>query len=131
MYKFKKIGERIAKARGDREMRQIEFAEILNISRSNLSRIENGAVRPTLDILLILKNKLGISIDWMLTGKGDSAGMAPIEYDSEVRELLEFMKRNRAMKYHILGAFHSYKELLENLQAGVNLETELDHVGRN
>ncbi len=64
---FKTIGRRIRETRGF-DLTQEEFARQLGISQSQLSKYERGLVLPAADVLIQLKEKFGVSIDWLLTG---------------------------------------------------------------
>ena len=61
------IGRRIRETRGF-DLTQEEFARQLGISQSQLSKYERGLVPPGADVLIQLKKKFGVSIDWLLTG---------------------------------------------------------------
>ena len=63
----RKLPERIAQVRGDRSQRQ--FARDLGVFQQNVNRYENGTT-PHTDFLMTLAMKEGISIDWLLLGKG-------------------------------------------------------------
>ena len=64
---LKAIGRRIRETRGF-DLTQEEFARQLGISQSQLSKYERGLVLPAADVLIQLKKKFGVSIDWLLTG---------------------------------------------------------------
>ncbi len=66
--KKKKIAGRIAMVRGDRSQR--EFARQLGIFQQNVSRYELGLI-PHCDFLMVVAMKEKVSIDWLLTGKGE------------------------------------------------------------
>jgi transcriptional regulator with XRE-family HTH domain len=63
----RKLKERLAEIRGDRSQRQ--FARDLGVFQQNVNRYENGTT-PHTDFLITLAMKEGISIDWLLLGKG-------------------------------------------------------------
>jgi transcriptional regulator with XRE-family HTH domain len=63
----RKLKERLAQIRGDRSQRQ--FARDLGVFQQNVNRYENGTT-PHTDFLMTLAMKEGISIDWLLLGKG-------------------------------------------------------------
>ena len=65
---LKAIGRRIRETRGF-DLTQDEFAHELGVSQSQLSKYERGLVPPAADVLLQLKRKFGVSIDWLLTGR--------------------------------------------------------------
>jgi transcriptional regulator with XRE-family HTH domain len=64
---LKSVGRRLRVLRGF-DTTQEEFANQLGISQSQLSKYERGVAAPPADILLRIKEKLRVSIDWLLTG---------------------------------------------------------------
>lgn len=62
-------------------MNHKEFAEEFNISEQTLSEYLNGTALPTLQLLIELKNRCGISIDEFLTSE--------IEYSSQLKQYRE------------------------------------------
>ena len=69
--KTKSLGRRIRQLRGF-EITQAEFARMLGVSQSQLSKYERGVVAPPADVLIRIKEQFRVSIDWLLTG--DSEG---------------------------------------------------------
>ena len=63
----KKLPERLAQVRSDRSQRQ--FARELGVFQQNVNRYENGTT-PHADFLITLAVKEGVSLDWLLLGKG-------------------------------------------------------------
>lgn len=63
----KNLPGRIAKVRGDRSQRQ--FARDLGVFQQNVNRYENGTT-PHTDFLITMASKEGISLDWLLMGRG-------------------------------------------------------------
>ena len=63
----KKLPERLAAVRGERSQRQ--FARDLGVFQQNVNRYETGTT-PHTDFLIQLAVREGISIDWLLLGKG-------------------------------------------------------------
>lgn len=66
------IGRRIREIRGF-DLTQADFARILGIGQTQLSKYELGQSAPTLGILLKLKTYSGKSIDWIATGEDESS----------------------------------------------------------
>ena len=62
------IGRRIRDIRGG-DLTQEEFARIVGVGQTQLSRYELGQSAPTLNILLRLKFYSQKSIDWILLGQ--------------------------------------------------------------
>lgn len=65
MYKFDKIdfGNKLKTIRKSQGLTQDEFANKLNIERSNISRYENGETLPTIETFLEICNILKIDIE--------------------------------------------------------------------
>ncbi len=70
MSKFKldlvEVGSRIRGLRG--RMNQQDLAHFLGISQGQLSKIELGKLPPTLEVLVLLSDKFGKTIDWIVNG---------------------------------------------------------------
>jgi len=60
------IGQRVRQLRG--QQRQDSFAPSLGVTQSQLSKIERGVLAPSIEVLLLLKDRFGKPIDWILTG---------------------------------------------------------------
>ncbi len=67
------IGERIRKRRLELGYTQQYVYEMLDISHNHYSRIENGHVGMSFEILLQLGEILGLTADYILTGRISSA----------------------------------------------------------
>lgn len=65
MEERKRIGERIAEIRAIKRMTQQEVADIAELKRSNISRIESGMYNVTLDTLAKIASALGKKIDFV------------------------------------------------------------------
>ena len=62
---------RIKTLRLSLNLSQNAFAESIGISRNNLSQIEFGAQKPTIDTIIAISNRYKISSDFLLTGEPD------------------------------------------------------------
>jgi transcriptional regulator with XRE-family HTH domain len=62
------VGRRIRQTRGF-ELTQEDFARQLGISQSQLSKYERGLALPAAEVLLRMKRKFRVSVDWLLTGE--------------------------------------------------------------
>jgi transcriptional regulator with XRE-family HTH domain len=67
---LKAIGRRIREIRGF-DLNQEEFAKILGIGQTQLSKYEQGQSSPTVEILVSLSNYSKKSIDWIIKGTVD------------------------------------------------------------
>lgn len=61
------IGDRIKQLRKSLKLTQSQFALLINISQSSLSEIENNRFNPSLETLLSIKDKFGLSVDCMIS----------------------------------------------------------------
>ena len=65
---LKAVGRRLRELRGF-DMTQEEFAKRLGISQSQLSKYERGLAAPAADVLVRIKQRFRVNIDWLLTGE--------------------------------------------------------------
>jgi transcriptional regulator with XRE-family HTH domain len=105
----KKIGLRIRSLRVEKDFKQEKLAEILNIDRSTLSKIESGTNTPTTRILMELKRIFSVSIDWLLFGTGPRKYAGTDKYNPDLEELLESISKDKILKHAILSYFYTYK----------------------
>jgi transcriptional regulator with XRE-family HTH domain len=63
------IGKRIRKGRQILEMTQQELAEVIGVTPQHISLIEQGKGAPSLSTLTKLAEELGVTIDYLVTGK--------------------------------------------------------------
>jgi len=64
---YKRLGERIREERLRLNLTQAALAEAIDISDTYMGAIERGERSLTLDTLVRLVNRLGVSVDYMLT----------------------------------------------------------------
>lgn len=64
--KLKEVGSRVQQTRKKLKLSQAELAEMVQISTSHLSDIENGKTNIGLDIFISLTEALQVSADWLL-----------------------------------------------------------------
>ena len=77
------FGRRIAVCRKKRALSQSELAERLGVTAQAVSKWENGAALPTLDLLLELSHLYGITINEMLEGENIFETIAVRPYTME------------------------------------------------
>lgn len=65
---YKKIGFRISQKRRERNLKQKDLAELLDISPKYLSNLETGKKNVTIEMLINLCNILGETPDYFLLG---------------------------------------------------------------
>ena len=70
----KEFGKRLKEIRLIRGMTQEELAEMLNINKQHVSRMERGVTACSIDLLIELSCHLQISTDYLLMGKDPDTG---------------------------------------------------------
>jgi transcriptional regulator with XRE-family HTH domain len=68
------FGDRLARVLADQRLSQQTLAERLQSSPSFVSAVVRGLKAPGAEFLVSLHDALGISVDWLLTGKGNPYG---------------------------------------------------------
>jgi transcriptional regulator with XRE-family HTH domain len=63
---WREVGRRV---KGLRTKPQVEVARALGITQGQLSRIESGQSRPSVEVLLAISLLYSKSMNWILTGK--------------------------------------------------------------
>ena len=69
LYLSDNVTKRIKQKRKEKGYTQEKMAELLNISYSNYSKIENAIVTPTLERLVDISQLLDVSLDYLVYGK--------------------------------------------------------------
>ena len=82
---YHKLGDRIKYIRGQKEVSQEKLAEMSDLSRENINRIENANKIPGIDALVRIANALHVSVDDLLV---DSLEYSVSTADSELHRLL-------------------------------------------
>ena len=72
-YDMKQSGVRIQQLRTQNGYTQEEFSKILNIDRSNLSRIESGKRSCSLELLVQLSGLFDVTLDYLILGQGEAS----------------------------------------------------------
>lgn len=90
------IAHRVRSRRQALKLTQQELAQELGVTHQHISRIEGGHAVPSLELLVRLSHRLGVSADYLLTGKETpSLGVAgAIRNDHNL---------SAAAKRHLLG----------------------------
>ena len=64
---FSKIGIRIRGLRREKNMTQEDLAHICEYSASHISAVETGERAPSLDLLILIANALGTTLDYLIS----------------------------------------------------------------
>lgn len=83
------LGKRIATLRKEKNLKQDDLAQKLNISPQAISKWENDLTCPDISILPELSSILGVSIDELLTGKKEeTVKIVPAEERKEMSKMM-------------------------------------------
>ena len=105
---FEEIGRRIRTARKKLGYSQADLSEILDISPSYMSDIENGKTNIGLDIFIRMAEALHVSADWLLqidmptTNRMNGTELGDIFENCTVKERKLFLK---VLKEHKMAHF--------------------------
>lgn len=80
---MKTFGERIMELREKYDLDRKDFAKMIEVSNSSITRFENGEIQPTLKVMLKIKQKFDVSLDWLAGYETDEE----LEYKKLINEL--------------------------------------------
>ncbi|WP_206458658.1 helix-turn-helix domain-containing protein [Anaerovorax sp. IOR16] len=66
------FGQILKNLRTQKCLTQLQLAEMLNLSKANISKYEAGTVEPNIETLKMISNIFGVSVDYLL-GKEKTA----------------------------------------------------------
>lgn len=99
------FGDQIKKIRKSNKMSQVEFAEILNVSKQSVSNWENNNIEPSIEIVRTIAIKLNVSADFLLETDNRQyvyTGNLPIEFVTHLQHLAcDFEKINHELEKYM------------------------------
>lgn len=99
------FGDQIKKIRKSNKMSQVEFAEILNVSKQSVSNWENNNIEPSIEIVRTIAIKLNVSADFLLETDNRQyvyIGNLPIEFVTHLQQLTcDFEKINQELEKYM------------------------------
>ena len=109
--KIKDVGSRIRETRKRLKLSQSELAELLQISTSHMSDIENGKTNIGLDIFMRLTEALQVSADWLL--RTDIPQVSAIQ-NQEISDILSDCSADETQS--IIKMMHEMKSALRKVR---------------
>lgn len=105
---YKRLGKRIREERLKLNLTQAQLAEAIDISDTYMGAIERGERSLTLDTLVRLVNRLGVTVDYLLS---DSVADNDSNIMEQFRQIVDCqpMKRKQ-MAVNVLRTIFSYFE---------------------
>jgi transcriptional regulator with XRE-family HTH domain len=105
------IGERLKQVRQKAGLKQKEMAALFGLKMPGYNRIERDKVKLTLDHLITLKKKFGISLDWLITGETEKSEIDSFGgFVDTVKNMLTDMEKDEGLFHAMLSHYHHQKE---------------------
>ena len=105
---YKALGKRIREERKRLNLTQAELAEAIDISDTYMGAIERGERSLTLDTLVRLVSRLGVTVDYMLS---ESVPNSDSNITEQFKQIIDGQPMNRKqMAVQILRTIFSYMD---------------------
>ena len=103
---YKRLGERIREERRKLGLTQAQLAEAVDISDTYMGAIERGERSLTLDTLVRLVNRLGVTVDYLLA---DSVTDSDANIMDQFKQIIDNQPMDRKqMAINVLRTIFSY-----------------------
>lgn len=103
---YKRLGKRIREERLRLNLTQAQLAEAIDISNTYMGAIERGERSLTLDTLVRLVNRLGVTVDYLLS---DSVSNNDSNIIEQFRQIIDCQPLERKqMAINVLRTIFSY-----------------------
>lgn len=103
---YKRLGERIREERKHLSLTQAQLAEAINISDTYMGAIERGERGLSLDTLVMLAERLGVTVDYLLS---DSVSVTDSNIMEQFKQLMDGQPIERKqMAINVLRAVFAY-----------------------
>ena len=103
---YKRLGERIREERHKLGLTQAQLAEAVDISDTYMGAIERGERSLTLDTLVRLVNRLGVTVDYLLA---DSVTDSDANIMDQFKQIIDKQPMDRKqMAINVLRTIFSY-----------------------
>ncbi len=103
---YKRLGKRIREERRRLNLTQAQMAEDIDISDTYMGAIERGERSLTLDTLVRLVNRLGVSVDYMLSDSVTDNDANIIEQFRQITDCQPLERKQMAI--NVLRTIFSY-----------------------
>lgn len=105
---YKKLGKRIREERQRLSLTQAQLAESIDISDTYMGAIERGERSLTLDTLVRLVNRLGVTVDYLLSDYVSDTDSNIIEQFKQIVDCQPLERKQMAV--NVLRTIFSYFE---------------------
>ena len=127
------IPSRVKAVRQKLNMTQDEFAKMIGCSKSQLTSVEVGRVNPSNQWITKLANSANVSINWLLSGKGDLFTEEKLNEDN-MDYIFQFISENPKFRHIVSEAISAYtirqddtiwKRMEETLKSDATKNTDM------
>lgn len=105
---YKRLGQRIREERQRLNLTQAQLAEEINISDTYMGAIERGERSLTLDTLVRLANRLGVTVDYLLSDYVSDTDSNIVEQFKQIIDCQPLKRKQMAV--NVLRTIFSYFE---------------------
>lgn len=105
---YKRLGKRIREKRQRLNLTQAQLAEEINISDTYMGAIERGERSLTLDTLVRLANRLGVTVDYLLSDYVSDTDSNIVEQFKQIIDCQPLERKQMAV--NVLRTIFSYFE---------------------
>lgn len=105
---YKRLGQRIREERQRLNLTQAQLAEEINISDTYMGAIERGERSLTLDTLVRLANRLGVTVDYLLSDYVSDTDSNIVEQFKQIIDCQPLERKQMAV--NVLRTIFSYFE---------------------
>lgn len=105
---YKRLGQRIREERRRLNLTQAQLAEEINISDTYMGAIERGERSLTLDTLVRLANRLGVTVDYLLSDYVSDTDSNIVEQFKQIIDCQPLERKQMAV--NVLRTIFSYFE---------------------
>ena len=92
-YNVEEAAKRIRNARKKSRYTQEQVAEIVNVDRNSIGRIERGIMACSVDLFVQFADLYGMTLDYLIAGKTSDTDQLTAKLDAVIDQLTE-MKRD-------------------------------------
>lgn len=103
---YKRLGERIREERQHLRLTQAQLAEAVDISDTYMGAIERGERGLSLDTLVLLAERLGVTVDYLLTDSVSGTDPNILEQFKQIMDGQPLARKQMAI--HVLRAIFAY-----------------------
>jgi transcriptional regulator with XRE-family HTH domain len=120
IYSLEEIGKRLKMVR--EPLRQVDLAKEFGVERTYIGHMEQGRAKPSLEYLMFISSKFKVSVDWILTGKGDIIANNNGESDALGEQIL--IIRDEKLRKYIRSLFNLWTEGNSDIKGWIIIQLE-------